>query len=99
MRNFPSFDDTHLFEGEKVRFHKRAQILVADLWACFEGEGYGFFRDIDQVTMFAGESSRSAALEASIIKTRLPHTTSIIFNGVLFVQPTSRNPDSKDGHY
>lgn len=37
-----------------IRFYKRAQILVADLWACFEGEGYGYFHDIDTVTMFAG---------------------------------------------
>lgn len=37
-----------------VRFYKRAQILVADLWACFEGESYGHFHDIDTITMFAG---------------------------------------------
>lgn len=36
-----------------MRFLKRAQILVADLWACFQGEGYGAFRDIDKITMFA----------------------------------------------
>lgn len=34
---------------------KRAQIFVADLWAAFEGEGYGEFHDIDQITMFAGK--------------------------------------------
>lgn len=32
---------------------KRAQIFVADIWACFEGESYGEFRDIDKITMFA----------------------------------------------
>ena len=26
---------------------------MADLWACFEGEDYGEFRDIDKLTMFA----------------------------------------------
>ncbi len=36
-----------------VRILKRAQIVVADLWACFDGEGYGEFRDIDSITMFA----------------------------------------------
>jgi hypothetical protein len=36
-----------------VRFLKRAQIVVADLWACFEGTGYGEFYDIDKITMFA----------------------------------------------
>jgi hypothetical protein len=32
---------------------KRAQIFVADIWACFEGKSYGEFRDIDKITMFA----------------------------------------------
>jgi len=26
---------------------------VADIWACFEEKGYGEFRDIDKITMFA----------------------------------------------
>ena len=56
--NFPMFDDRHRFECRSVCFHKRAQILVADLWACFEGESWGFFPDIDQITMFAGEFIR-----------------------------------------
>ncbi len=42
------------FENRKsVRFLKRAQIVVADLWACFDGAGYGEFYDIDKITMFA----------------------------------------------
>lgn len=45
----------HCFEGQAVRFHKRAQIMVADLWACFEGESYGSFEDIDSITTFAGK--------------------------------------------
>ena len=52
---FPMFNDRHCFEGRSVCFHKRAQILVADIWACFEGASFGFFSDIDQITMFAGE--------------------------------------------
>lgn len=60
VRNFDAFDDVHHFEGRRVRFQKRAQILVADLWACFEGEGHGYFHDIDQVTMFAGEGDENA---------------------------------------
>ena len=36
-----------------VSFYKRAQILVADIWACFEGKDYGEFHDIDTITMFA----------------------------------------------
>lgn len=32
---------------------KRAQILVADIWACFQGRDFGEFHDIDKITMFA----------------------------------------------
>ncbi|ORY13542.1 hypothetical protein BCR34DRAFT_265769 [Clohesyomyces aquaticus] len=50
---FTCFRDEGKFEGKKVRFLKRAQIFVADLWAAFDGEGYGEFNDIDKITMFA----------------------------------------------
>jgi hypothetical protein len=54
VRDFPCFNDEVCFENRKsVRFLKRAQILVADLWACFDGESYGEFNDIDKITMFA----------------------------------------------
>ncbi|KHO01853.1 uncharacterized protein MAM_00854 [Metarhizium album ARSEF 1941] len=53
--DFSCFRDEHYFEGRSkpVRFLKRAQILVADIWACFEGQSYGSFWDIDKITMFA----------------------------------------------
>ncbi|KAF2869599.1 hypothetical protein BDV95DRAFT_575853 [Massariosphaeria phaeospora] len=50
---FPCFRDEAKFERKMVRFLKRAQIFVADLWAAFEGEAYGSFNDIDKITMFA----------------------------------------------
>ncbi|EEA28781.1 hypothetical protein TMatcc_002868 [Talaromyces marneffei ATCC 18224] len=50
---FPCFRDEGNFDGRTVRFYKRAQILVADLWACFDGESYGEFNDIEKITMFA----------------------------------------------
>ncbi|OAQ73202.1 hypothetical protein VFPPC_00976 [Pochonia chlamydosporia 170] len=54
-RDFSCFRDEHHFEGRSrpVRFLKRAQIMVADIWACFEGQSYGEFWDIDKITMFA----------------------------------------------
>ncbi|KAI6381460.1 hypothetical protein MCOR25_001156 [Pyricularia grisea] len=56
-RDFSCFRDEHKLPGGRrkpVRILKRAQILAADLWACFQGEGpYGSFRDIDKITMFA----------------------------------------------
>ncbi|KAL2068865.1 hypothetical protein VTL71DRAFT_15203 [Oculimacula yallundae] len=52
--NFPCFNDVVRFENRKsVHLLKRAQICVADLWAAFEGEGFGEFDDIDKITMFA----------------------------------------------
>ncbi|XP_074645142.1 queuosine 5'-phosphate N-glycosylase/hydrolase-like isoform X2 [Tubulanus polymorphus] len=50
---FQSYNDTATYQGNKVAFYKRAQILIADIWACFEGEGLGKFHDIDTITMFA----------------------------------------------
>ncbi|KAI0017741.1 hypothetical protein F4780DRAFT_754221 [Xylariomycetidae sp. FL0641] len=54
-RDFTCFRDEWKYAGRRkpIRFLKRAQILVADLWACFNGESYGQFRDIDKITMFA----------------------------------------------
>ena len=52
---FNCFRDEGKFDNKNVRFLKRAQIFVADLWAAFEGEGYGEFNDIDKITMFAGK--------------------------------------------
>lgn len=36
-----------------MTFYKRAQILIADIWGCFEGKNAGYFFDIDTITMFA----------------------------------------------
>ncbi|KAK3890266.1 hypothetical protein Pcinc_005797 [Petrolisthes cinctipes] len=51
--DFPSFNDTAEFEGQKVAMFKRAQIVVSDTWLLFRGQGLGAFIDIDQLTMFA----------------------------------------------
>lgn len=54
VSHFPNFQDSTSFHGKPVRLYKRAQILVADLWACFNGASYGTFTDIDSaLTMFA----------------------------------------------
>jgi hypothetical protein len=51
--DFMSFNDIadHTFSG--VRFYKRAQLLVSDLYGAFKGEGFGHFTDLDQLTAFA----------------------------------------------
>lgn len=50
---FSSLFDVAWYHDRQVFFLKRAQILVADLWACFEGESWGKFSNIDCITMFA----------------------------------------------
>ncbi|KAM3917395.1 queuosine 5'-phosphate N-glycosylase/hydrolase-like [Leptodactylus fuscus] len=51
--NFPSYRDEGVFQGQKVAFYKRAQILVGDTWGVLEGQNEGCFHDIDKITMFA----------------------------------------------
>jgi len=35
-----------------VFLYKRSQILIADIYAAFQGKGFGEFHDIDKLTMF-----------------------------------------------
>ncbi|XP_031831358.1 queuosine 5'-phosphate N-glycosylase/hydrolase [Nomia melanderi] len=53
VNEFESYQDEADYEGHRVSFYKRAQILIGDIWACFKGKGLGEFYDIDYVTMFA----------------------------------------------
>ncbi|XP_054917952.1 queuosine 5'-phosphate N-glycosylase/hydrolase isoform X2 [Dermacentor andersoni] len=53
VKSFTSFQDEGTFDGVRVSFYKRAQILVADLWSCFQGQGLGLFEDIAMLTAFA----------------------------------------------
>lgn len=49
----PLFRDRALYRGRGVPFHKRAQILCADLWGTFGGEGPGELEDLAWLTAFA----------------------------------------------
>lgn len=57
--NFPNFRDESKFRDNSVSFYKRAQILVGDIWSCYQcdkNSEFGKlaqFDDIDQITMFA----------------------------------------------
>ncbi|KAK4056552.1 hypothetical protein OIO90_002400 [Microbotryomycetes sp. JL221] len=56
VSTFACYDDKSLYPAtgqEPIYIRKRAQILIAETWAAFEGKGFGQFDDIDQVTMFA----------------------------------------------
>ena len=49
----PLYRDVSHYMDFEVPFYKRAQLTSADLAAVFEGEGYGAFEDLDQLTIFA----------------------------------------------
>jgi hypothetical protein len=51
--HLPMFRDAAIYRGQWVPFLKRAQILVADLWGTFGGEGFGEFHDLSWLTAFA----------------------------------------------
>lgn len=52
-KDFSSFNDVVLYRNRLVRFLKRAQICVADLYGSFGGKGWGAFTAMDQLTIFA----------------------------------------------
>lgn len=47
------YQDVAYYKTIRVPFLKRAQITVSDLYAAFNGKGYGYFDDIDRLTIFA----------------------------------------------
>jgi len=58
VNTIPSFNDIaqplpSCTNSKPLKFYKRAQILIADLWACFHNTSYGHFTDIDKLSMFA----------------------------------------------
>ncbi|XP_022054779.2 queuosine salvage protein isoform X1 [Acanthochromis polyacanthus] len=53
VQKIPSYKDEATYEGKRISFYKRAQILVADLWGVMEARGHGDIINIDWLTMFA----------------------------------------------
>lgn len=51
--NFSSFRDISTYRNQEVRFFKRAQICVADLYGSFGGKKWGAFTHLEQLTAFA----------------------------------------------
>ena len=47
LAGLPSFRDTAPWSGHDIRFYKRAQILIADLFGAFDGQGPGRFHDLE----------------------------------------------------
>ncbi|XP_033829285.1 queuosine salvage protein [Periophthalmus magnuspinnatus] len=49
----PSYRDQAVYQGRVLSFHKRAQILVSDLWGVMAARGEGDISNMDSLTMFA----------------------------------------------
>jgi hypothetical protein len=50
---FTSFRDVANYRGKRAFFYKRAQIFAADLCGAFQGQSWGNFMDICELTAFA----------------------------------------------
>ncbi|MCP4626683.1 MAG: hypothetical protein GY850_24725 [bacterium] len=53
LREMPYFNDVEPYDELEVPFFKRAQILAADLAVAFNDQSWGYFEDMDQLTIFA----------------------------------------------
>jgi len=62
------FQDEGIFNNQRVSFYKRAQIVIADVWACFEGKTWGQFDDIEAITMFADYKVPQALLHLGVLE-------------------------------
>jgi hypothetical protein len=51
--NLRSFNDMAEYQGRRIFFYKRAQIIAADLYGAFNGKNWGRFTDMDKTTAFA----------------------------------------------
>ena len=65
---FSHFKDEGMFANKNVSFYKRAQILIADIWACFEGQTWGLFHDISHITMFADYKVPQSLLHLGVLE-------------------------------
>jgi hypothetical protein len=53
LARMPYYRDVSCYEDLEVPFYKRAQLTAADLSAAFGGAGFGAFRDLHSLTLFA----------------------------------------------
>ena len=53
LAEMPYFQDVSAYEGLSVPLYKRAQIAASDLALAFDGQGWGAFHDLNQLTIFA----------------------------------------------
>jgi hypothetical protein len=68
ISNFHSFNDASVYVGTEVSFHKRAQLLVADIFNIFRGKNYGNLKNIDKLTACADYKLPQILRESNILK-------------------------------
>ncbi|MFQ6058681.1 MAG: queuosine salvage family protein [Anaerolineae bacterium] len=68
VEDFPSFRDEASYRGRLVRFYKRAQIFVADLYWSFGGKGWGDLAGMEELTVFADYKLPQLLREAGVLR-------------------------------
>jgi len=53
LAEMPLYRDVSTYDDFEVPFYKRAQITAADLALAFDGDGFGRFEDLAELTLFA----------------------------------------------
>jgi hypothetical protein len=63
LEEFSCFRDAATYRGTPVSFHKRAQILVADIWCLFEGRAISNF-------LFSMRFGQDRSVDLGLVSTR-----------------------------
>ncbi|SPD75960.1 conserved hypothetical protein [uncultured Desulfobacterium sp.] len=63
-----SFKDISKYKGREVLFLKRAQLFAADLYGAFEGDKWGGFTDMNELTAFADYKLPQVLRKLGILK-------------------------------
>lgn len=72
VRDFPSFDDSHLYRNQKIKFYKRAQLTSAMLMESEDNKGACRIDDTDEFTVFADYSLPNALRDLEIFIYKKP---------------------------
>ncbi|XP_078141221.1 queuosine 5'-phosphate N-glycosylase/hydrolase [Centroberyx gerrardi] len=68
VEKLPSYRDETTYEGQRISFYKRAQILVADFWGIMEARGEGDIPNLDCLTMFADYRVPQALVHLGVLR-------------------------------
>ncbi len=66
--DFQYYDDSTVYNGRKVMFHKKAQLAIWDISRSLDSKGLGFFSNIDELTAFAEYKIPQSLRKLGILK-------------------------------